>query len=226
MNHDRGTRPHCELCSTRARCLFSTLPPSQYELFWSLARERTVVRGEFIETQGGLSTRFGVVKVGLLKGLRSDKRGIEKPIVLLGKGRLMGFSQLFAQPSPLSLMAITPVRVCEVDVAAARDIAMLHMPFLYALYKTIADFMESMAEWSHLLRQDSYLTKVCVALHLIAVEEGNHAFRIPSHTELASVLGARRETIARHISLLVEKGVLMKVDRWHGVLVNADPKLV
>lgn len=178
--------------------------------------------GEFIETQGGLSTSFGVVKVGLLKGLRSGKGGVEKPIVLLGKGRLVGSSQLFGQPSPLSLVTITPMRVCEVDVAAARDIAMLHMPFLHALYKTIAEFMDCMAEWSHLLRQDSYLTKVCVALHLIAAEEGSHAFRIPSHTELAGVMGARRETIARHISLLVERGLLKKVDRWHGVLATSE----
>ncbi|MBA4266749.1 MAG: hypothetical protein C0453_16855, partial [Comamonadaceae bacterium] len=79
-----------------------------------------------------------------------------------------------------------------------------------------------MADWSHLLRQESYLTKVCVALHLIAAEEGSQSFRIPSHTELANVLGARRETIARHIGLLIEKGLFRKVDRWHGLLTTAD----
>ena len=83
-----------------------------------------------------------------------------------------------------------------------------------------------MADWSRLLREDSYLAKVCAALHLIAAEEGNHAFRIPSHTELANVLGTRRETVARHIAILIERGLLRKVDRWHGVLTTPDCSLV
>lgn len=178
--------------------------------------------GECLEVQGARSEALGVVKVGLLKGLRKGSGGTAKPIVLLGKGRLVGFTQPFGQAATLSLVTITPTRVCEVDLHAVRDVAMQHPAFQHALYKTIAAFIGCMADWSHLLRQESYLAKVCVALHLIAAEEGNHSFRIPSHTELAHVLGARRETIARHIALLIAKDLFIKVDRWHGVLTTPD----
>lgn len=217
-----NTIPRCDHCSTQGRCLFAKLPRTEHEQFWSSVRERSVAIGETLETQGARMQTMGVIKVGLLKGLRRGPGDMGKPIVLLGKGRLVGFSQPFGQSAILSLVTITPTRVCEVDVQAVRDIAMQHPPFQNAIYKTIGDFIGCMADWSHLLRQESYLTKVCVALHLIAAEEGSQSFRIPSHTELANVLGARRETIARHIGLLIEKGLFRKVDRWHGLLTTAD----
>jgi len=194
----------------------------EHEPFWSFVRERTVAVGETLENQDARIQTLGVVKIGLLKGLRRGPGKVEKPIVLMGKGRLIGFTQPFEQPATMSLITITPTRVCEAEVQAIRDIAMHHAPFQQAIYKTIADFIGCIADWSHLLRQESYLNKVCLALHLIAAEEGSQAFRIPSHTELANVLGARRETIARHIALLIEKGLFKKVDRWHGVLTTPD----
>jgi CRP/FNR family transcriptional regulator len=194
----------------------------EYESFWSFARERSVAVGESLETQGTRTQKFGVIKVGLVKVLRNGPDGVDKPIMLTGKGRLVGFTQPFGQAAAFSMVPITPTRVCEVDVQAVIDIAMRHPPFQYAIYSAVADFIGHVGDWSHLLRQESYLAKVGGALHLIAAEEGNHAFRIPSHTELAQVLGTRRETIARHIAILIEKGQFTKVDRWHGVLTISD----
>lgn len=105
-----------------------------------------------METQGAHAQTLGVIKVGLLNGLRRGPGGEDKPIVLLGKGRLVGFAAPFGQPSMLSLVTITPTRVCEVDVQAIREIAMHHPPFQQALYKSITDFMGCMGDWSHLLR--------------------------------------------------------------------------
>jgi CRP-like cAMP-binding protein len=217
-----GATPRCEHCSTRARCLFAVLPLPQHEHFRSLVRERTVEVGEPVETQGVHGQTLGVVKVGLLKGLRRCPGDDGKTILLMGKGRLVGFTQPFGQSALLSLVTITPTRVCEVDVQAVRDIAMPSAPFQQAIYRTIADFLGCMADWSRLLREDSFLAKVYCALQLIAAEEGSPSFRIPSHTELANVLGARRETIARHIAILIDKGMFQKVDRWHGMLTAPD----
>lgn len=214
--------PRCEHCSTRGRCLFAVLPQPENERFRALIRERVVAVGESVENQGCHGKTFGVVKVGLLKGVRKNPRDDGKTIALLGKGRLIGSTQPFSQSALLSLVAITPMRICEVDVRAVKDIAMQQPLFQQAIYRTIAAYIGSMADWSRLLREDSFLTKVCVALQLIAVEEGSRAFRIPSHTELANVLGARRETVARHIAILVDKGVFRKVDRWHGVLTSSQ----
>lgn len=213
-----GSPPRCETCSTRGRCLFAVLPEPKYEHFRSLVRERTVAVGELLEHQGRHGARLGVVKLGLLKAERKSLGHDGKVIALLGKGRLIGFTQPFAQPALLSLSAMTPVRICEVDLQAVKSMAMDQSIFRLATYRAIAAFIGCVADWSALLREDSFLTKVSGALQLIAAEEGSQAFRIPSHTELAGVLGARRETIARHIAILIEQGMFRKIDRWHGVL--------
>lgn len=210
--------PRCDLCSNRGRCLFFVLPQPEYTHFRSLIRERSISIGESIEVQGLQRATVGVVKVGLVKCVRRSAGSDGHAIALLGKGRLIGFTQPFAQPALLSLGAITPMRLCEVDTQAIRSIAMQNPLFEQATYRTIAAFVGSVADWSGLMREDSFLFKVCVALQLIAAEEGSQAFRIPSHVELAKLLGVRRETVARQIAILIEKGVFRKVDRWHGVL--------
>jgi CRP/FNR family transcriptional regulator len=214
-----GSPPRCDQCSTRGRCLFAETRSAQNDYFRSLVRERSVSVGETVEAQGSDGHALSVVKVGLLKGIRTIPGGDDgKSIMLMGKGRLVGFTQPFGQSAMLSMVAITPTRLCQVNVQDVKDIAMPNASFQQAIYRTSAAFLSCMADWSRLLREDSYLQKVSIALQLIAVEEGSQAFRIPSHRELANVLGTRRETIARHISILIEKGMLRKIDRWHVML--------
>lgn len=38
-------------------------------------------------------------------------------------------------------------------------------------------------------------------------------------------IATRRETIARHITLLIEIGLFRKIDRWHGILTTSDCSL-
>jgi len=217
-NSGPGGTVLCEHCSTRGRCLFSVLSLPNNDHFRSFVRERAVGVGETLEAEGSLGQTLGVIKVGLLRGVRGHPGEDGKSVLLMGKGRLVGFTLPFGQAALLSLVAITPTRVCEVDIRVVRDLAMPHEPFQQAIYRAIAGFVGTMADWSRLLREDSYLVKVGAALQLIAAEEGSSSFRIPSHTELANVLGARRETVARHIAILIDKGLFRKIDRWHGVL--------
>lgn len=213
--------PRCEHCSTRARCVFFALPPQHAQLLKSHIRERVVTVGETLECQGDHGQTVMVIKLGLVKGMRGSSGKDNKAIAILGKGRLLGFNNLFRQVSPLTLTAITPTRVCEVDVSAVYSLAMSHQAFRRDVYKAVGSYFDCVADWSRILREDSYLLKLCHALQLIATEEGSNAFRIPSHSELAGVLGSRRETIARHIGALIHRGMFQKVDRWHGMLLSS-----
>lgn len=206
----------CAQCSTKARCLFGTLSKEGHQEFWGAMSERSVSEGEVVERQGTGGQTLSVVKVGVLKGVRHGPLGESKPIFLMGKGRLVGFTQPFGQPSLYDLQAVTKTRLCEVDVQVVRHLAMRHEPFQYGLYERISELLGAMADWSHLQRNESFPARLCGALHLIAGEEGSQSFRIPSHAVLAELLGARRETVVRSIALLIERGRFKKIDRWHG----------
>ena len=209
---------NCSQCSTRARCLFSNLSREGHPEFWQSVRERIVEVGEVVERQGSCDQKVAVVKVGILKGIRHGPIGDKKPIFLIGKGRVVGFTQPFGQPSLYDLEVVTKTRLCEIDFQVVRHLAMHQEPFQLGLYERIAEFLGSMADWSHLLRHESFPARLCGALHLIAREEGSPSFRIPSHAVLADLLGTRRETVVRHMALLVERGLFKKIDRWHGAV--------
>src|SRR5690606_28166463 len=140
--------------------------------------------------------------------------------VLLGRGRLIGFPSVFGHRSQLTHEAITPVRLCELDARQAIALAMPLAPFRETLLAAIARFVDCVADWSRILREDSFVPQLHMALRMIAAEEGNPSLRIPNHAELAGLLGARRETIGRHIRTLARQGLLQRVDRWRVVLTD------
>ena len=212
--------PVCDQCSTRRGCLFNCLPEPQLSVLMPHVRERAVSVGDVLEREGEPSPVIGVVKVGLVKGSRTGPGTGAKAIVLLGRGRLIGFPGVFGHTSQLTQEAITPARVCELDTRQAIELAMPWAPFREALMATVARFVDCVADWSRILREDSFVPQLHMALRMIAAEEGNPSLRIPNHAELAGLLGARRETIGRHIRTLARQGLLQRVDRWRVVLTD------
>lgn len=210
----------CDLCSTRQRCIVSSLPAERIGALQGQIVERAVLMGGQIEEQDLRSLSLKVVKLGLFKGLRRSAGGEQLPVCLQGKGHVAGLNNLYRQPAALTLVAITPARVCEIPVRLVDEIAMSERDFRRSLFQALARYVDNLADWSRVLRGGSLTEQLDEALRLIAHEEGRAAFRIPSHSELARILGTRRETIARHIGLLIEAGRFVKTDRWHGRLLG------
>lgn len=210
----------CELCSTRQRCIVSSLAGERAGALQGHIVEHAVPQGGQIDEQGLRSLNLKVIKLGLFKGLRRSAAGERQPVCLQGKGQVAGLNNLYRQPAPLSLVAITPARVCEIPVRLVDDLAMVDRDFRRCLFQALGRYVDNLADWSRVRRGGSVTAQLGEALRLIAQEEGRAAFRIPSHTELARILGTRRETIARHIGLLIEGGQFVKIDRWHGRLLG------
>ncbi|WP_291011940.1 Crp/Fnr family transcriptional regulator [Hydrogenophaga sp.] len=210
--------PGCDSCATRQQCLFARAASANNNSIKLHLRERAVGVGELIEKQGDLANFIGVVKVGLLKGLRSNAQNISKPIALFGRGRVVGLSSAYRLPSRLTLVAVTPMRLCEVGSETFERHTLMQGGLQELLLRSAASKVDCLTDWARLLREESHLQRLCNALRLIAVEEGSQAFRIPSHSDLADLLGSRRETIARNLSTLIRRGFFRKTGRWHGVL--------
>jgi CRP-like cAMP-binding protein len=208
----------CDFCSTHPRCIVSRLPAEQRAALQSRIVERAVPVGRELEVQGAQTDTVKIIKLGLFKGIRLTSRGDGQPVCLQGKGQLVGLSSLHRQPAPLSIVAITPARVCELPVELVADLGSSDRNFSRGLCLGITRFVNNLADWSRIPREDGVANQLFQALQLISLEEGSDAFRIPSHVELGRVLGARRETIARHLGALIEQGRFVKIDRWHGML--------
>ena len=216
----------CDSCSTRSQCLIYNMAAANRAAIHPFIVEQSVKVGQQIDVQGSQSQTLKVIKVGLFKGERSGTDNSDEsdtPVCLFGKGRIAGFSSLYKQPAPLSMTAITPARVCEVPISIAYDMAFPDRGFRQFLYGAVARYIATLADWSRVTREIGLSRQLYLTLQLIADEEGSASFRIPSHIELAKLLGARRESIARHINQLITKGYFIKSDRWHGTVVSGLP---
>ncbi|HMN94119.1 MAG TPA: Crp/Fnr family transcriptional regulator [Hydrogenophaga sp.] len=176
--------------------------------------------GDELEVQGDFWNTLGVIKVGQVKGSRANALNKSKAVVFLGRGRPVGLGSAFGHRSQLTLVAITSVRVCCMDANLVRTLAMPDAEFRKALQDTAGSFVNCLTDWSRVLREDEFALKLYYALHLIATEGRSASFTMPSHAELADLLGSRRETIGRHLTAMVGEGRLERRDRRHFVLVS------
>lgn len=217
-NSDGSIGARCDLCSTRYRCLLSQAPQEVRERIAPHIIERPIRIGASIEIQGAQSEHLGIIKLGLFKGERASTLGEGTPVCLLGRGRFAGFSSLFKQPATLTLKAVLPARLCQIPIAILYDSAFVDRGFRQYVYQAVGRYIDTLAEWSRLPREGGISEKLLLALRMIAAEEGSRSFRIPSHSELGLLLGARRESVARHLGYLIERRQIIKIDRWHGIL--------
>lgn len=207
--------PRCLSCATRSRCVTRGLAEQSLSSLQPIIVERSVRRGEQIESQGAMADNISVIKVGMAVGSRHLGDTKKTPVCLLGPGRLLGFSALFGLHNALGTEATTPLRLCEIPISTLHQMGLIDHRFQQALYQAGGAYFENLADWAHVMRAGSIKRQLIRALLLIAREMGSAAFRMPSHIDLASLLSTRRETIARYLAQLEADGFLEKIDRWH-----------
>ncbi|MCB2016453.1 MAG: Crp/Fnr family transcriptional regulator [Hydrogenophaga sp.] len=209
---------HCDVCSMRSRCLLSKVSSEVKALMLPHVVERSVQIGEDIEAQGEHSAHLGVVKLGLFKSERTASPGNRAAVCVVGRGRLIGYANLFKQASAMTQTAMTPARVCLIPIHVVYDHAFRERQFRQSLYQAVGSHIENVADWAALIRESNISKRLMAAFDLMAREEGSRSLRIPSHVELGELVMARRESVARHITLLQREGQLVKLDRWRAIL--------
>lgn len=196
----------------------SRVSPAVAEVLQSHVMEKPVRAGVSIEKQGEQSTVLTLIKFGLFKCERVNAAGDRAAVCVVGRGRIVGYSGLFKQPSVMSLTALGPARVCVLPIAVVYDRAFVEREFRHYIYQAVGAHIENVAEWAGLVRESNISKRLLAAFDLIAEEEGSRTIRIPSHVELGTLVVARRESVARHIALLLREGKLVKLDRWRAIL--------
>ncbi|MEZ5646105.1 MAG: Crp/Fnr family transcriptional regulator [Burkholderiaceae bacterium] len=210
--------PVCERCATRMTCLFTSGSAQVNASLRPHIVERVYRPGDVIKSQGSNTRTVRVIKLGLVRADRSNSDSDARPIMLLGRSRVLGLPSLLDLAEMSTAIAMTPVRLCEVNSDMVKELSWQHEDFRTQLFDRGRDYLDCMADWSRVMREESPLSILCVALRIIAQEERSPTFRIPRHAELAALLGFRRETVVRQLAALMELDVIRKIDRWHGML--------
>lgn len=177
--------------------------------------ERPFRKSELIQVEGAVADRIAIIKVGSVKAMRKGTGASERPVALAGRGQLVGAYGLLGQRNQLSAKALTAGRLCEISIADLYRLGVIDRTFLACVYTLISKSFGHLADWAHIMRVRSIQQQLLSALQLIGKDQGTQLIRLPSHVALAELLSTTRESVARHLRLLEQQGLLIRRDRWH-----------
>jgi len=215
-----AAQSQCAACAARGECLVGQLPPAQREQIRPWIQERSGHKHEVLLQQGDPIGVLSMVKVGAVLVTRKGADDRPRPIGILGSGSTLGAFGLLGQRSVLGAQAITPVRLCELQVSQLQQAEQRGL--IAATHFTQAGLRayELLADWAQVARVQGTTGQVAAALLILSKGQRSQMVRLPGHAVLGGLLGTTRESVARALSRLAQHGRLLRRDRWHCEIVE------
>lgn len=210
----RATR--CQDCAIRELCTLGRLGNQDRAPIESQLRERLFHRHDLLVEEGKVSSVVRIVKTGTVFGYRRGLDGGSRAIGAVSRGNALGVFGVFGvfgMPSQISCVALTTVRVCEVPVAALRDKSACGSKLFAHVAATVVDTFGAVTAWSEAMRLPGVVNQLAYMLVLLADANKAPMLTLPSHSDLAGLLGARRETVARALGALEDEGAIRRHER-------------
>lgn len=211
-------QPRCQRCAVRQNCVIGRLPESTQERLDPLILEKPLRKGEPLQVEGTVPTVVRTVKLGTVMLTRCGPDSRARPVALAGRGHLLGLWGLLDGGTLLGAEALTAGRICELPANALRSLMEQGHTLQSLLHEQMARDVSLLADWAQLMRLRGLPSQLVAALMLLAREQGANRIQLPSQVALAQLLGASRESVARALRLIEERGYLQRIDRWHGEL--------
>lgn len=205
----------CTACAVRTECLIGQLPSAQRAWLQPWVLERSLRKHEVLLQQGEPVGMLALVKVGTILITRKGADERPRPIGILGSGATIGVFSQAGQRSVLGVQAVTPVRVCEIQLPQLQQAEQLNLIGAPQFMQAGLLAFERLADWSLVVRVQGTTGQVAAALLLLSKEQRSQLIRLPSHSVLGGLLGTTRESVARALARLVLQGHLRRRDRWH-----------
>ena len=206
----------CNDCACQQQCLLGRLDPQTRAAWRGHLTERRFRKGEMLQRQGESIHSVQVVKIGTLLVQRRGDDGVEHPVGMAGCCEALGAPALLQQPADLSYVAVTPGRVCQLDLApllgAGRQ---FQGEFLLELAREQLNANARLSDWGRIARIRGVVGQLAGALLQLAELQRSTLVRLPSHTVLAALLATTRESVARALALLAQEQGVLRRDRWH-----------
>lgn len=203
----------------RVSSYFLELTPAELE--W--VRRNTEVlhkdRGTVVLLEGAASPGLLIVLSGSLKVCRVSAAGREQILRIANEGESLNDVPVFDGGScPATVIAVDDSQILVVPAPVFRELLARHTTVAVQLLQTFAMRLRQIT----LLATDLTLLdvegRVARSLDLYTRAAGDKEFPM-SQTELASIVGARREVVARSLKDLEENGA---ITREHGHIVVTD----
>ncbi len=203
----------------RVSSYFLELTPSELE--W--VRRNTEVlrkdRGSVVLVEDAESPGLVIVLSGSVKVCRVSAAGREQILRIASRGESLNDVPVFdGGTSPATVIAVEDSELLIVPAPVFRELLVRHSTVAVQLLQTFAKRLRQVTKLATGLTLRDVEGRVAKALDVYSRTSDNHEFPM-SQSELASIVGARREGVARSLKDLEERGAII---RQQGHVIVAD----
>jgi len=204
---------NCQSCAIRHECVLGRLGEAERALLEPHIRPRIFHRGDALVVEGEIASLVRILKLGTAFAYRRGLDGRSRPIGVINRGNAFGIFGMFESPNQASGIALTTIRICEIRVAALRDMSACRSQLLVQAVRAVTQNFAAMAAWSEAMRLPGLVNQLAYVVLLLADASKSSVVVLPSQSALADLLGTRRETIARALRALDCEGGIRRLER-------------
>ncbi len=207
-NHDPDLK--CSRCDDKS-CASQALQREEMILLSRSCCESVFVRNETIIKEGSFTSHIIYLRSGLVKEFSRDTHGNERILQIIKSHAYLGLHSLFGDRiNRYSYTALTPVRVCFIDVNIFKQLIMENGRFSYEILSTVC--RESLSNYSRLAdKQQKQLSgKIAgTLLYFAGSIFDSDTFDLPlNRSEIACLIGSSRESVTRQLNEFVTDGLI------------------
>lgn len=226
---DSRERTSCLECPSRGCSEWCSLPARELRLLDGAKTPRTYRAGETLFHEGTPCLGLFCVQRGTVALRRPQPSGKPAIVRLVEAGHTIGYRAFFSgQHHGLSAQALTECRVCFVDKATVEQLLLCDATLSWRFMRSLAH--DSQQAEDALVRTNSldlrarlvHLLLSLRAAHGQVDDAGDLVITLPlSREDMASLIGARPESLSRAIRALEDAGVARFVGR-HVIVADLD----
>ncbi len=214
-SHDcpQPARPACEGCAHLVQTEWNELGEADIAVLSAAKTSRNYPTGQSLFVQGDPNAGLFCLNSGTVALRQLDESGNSVLLGLAYPGDVLGYRSLVSgEEHKTSAEALGPCHACKIDRKTALELIQRHprlgFAFLRRSSREIEQLHESLVR-SAVLSNRGRLLHVMVSMmehHGRATDDGAHAIDLPiSRRDLASMIGARHETLSRVMSRLEQE---------------------
>lgn len=217
MVERRQTMPgaNCLECPMRQHNEWRVLAEEEVKLLAQTRKSRRYRAGESIFSAGEPSHGIYCIVAGAAAMRQVDIEGNTVLLQISYPGETLGYrGVLLGQRRRFSAEALGPSRICFIDQQVVKTLmernAALSLQFLRRINNDLDDAHNKLVQNATLSNRGKFVHLLLNLMdrHGCATPDGSHVIHLPiSRRDMASMIGARHETLSRIISRMEEDGV-------------------
>ncbi len=198
----------CSQCHPRQHSIFCDLTTGQLQNLKDYKLTKSYQKHEIVFHQGDDPHGLFCVFSGLIKIYKTSEGGKEHIVRLAHSGDVLGYRSFFSgEIYSASAQAVQESTICFVERKGIEKLIQTTPELVYALLTKVCEELRQAEDKFQDLMEKTVDTRLSYFIALFAKNSGDKTLSLPlSREEIASLIGARPETVIRVFSSWKEKG--------------------